>query len=311
MDNTPDYLKKEVERIDKAIAENERLVDQNEDPELKKLAEEEIFKLKKHKKLLEENSYTSEDQEENEDDDESRNINPNRAILEIRAGTGGNEAGLFARDLMRMYLRYGENNKWVFKQLFISENEMGGIKTVSLEVKGKEVYNLLKNESGVHRVQRIPATESYGRIHTSTATVALLPKFKKIDIQIHPDDLAWDFYRAGGHGGQNVNKVSTAVRLTHIPTGIVIECQEERYQQKNREKALEMLKSKIYQIMQEQRVKNISDLRQSQIGTAERSEKIRTYNFPQDRVTDHRLKKSWHGIEKIMNGGIENILAEN
>jgi peptide chain release factor 1 len=225
-------------------------------------------------------------------------INPDIVILEIRAGTGGDEAGLFANDLYRMYSRYAEKSHWHKEE----------IKTLTAEFRGPNAYNLLKNESGVHRVQRIPTTESSGRIHTSTATVAVLPKIKKIDIEIKPDDLEWEFYRAGGHGGQNVNKVSTAVRLTHKPTRITIGCQEERFQGKNRERALEMLRGKLFALMQEQQVKDISDLRSNQIGSAERSEKIRTYNFPQDRVTDHRINKNWHNIEGIMNGQIDKIL---
>ena len=230
--------------------------------------------------------------------------------MEIRAGTGGSEAGLFAHDLYRMYMRYAEKNNWKVKELFFSENELGGIKTVTISIKSSNIYNLLKNESGVHRVQRVPITEAGGRIHTSTATVAVLPQISKIDIQIKPDEVKSEFFRSGGAGGQNVNKVSTAVRLTHLPTGIVVECQEERQQAKNRALAMEILKSRLYNLMKEQQVKNISDLRAGQVGTAERSEKIRTYNYPQDRITDHRLNKSWHNMEAVMNGEIDQILQE-
>ena len=181
---------------------------------------------------------------------------------------------------------------------------------MAIEIKGLNVYKKLQHESGVHRVQRVPVTESGGRIHTSTATVAVLPELKKTDIEIKPEDLKWDFFRAGGHGGQNVNKVSTAVRLTHLPTQIVIECQEERSQGKNRDKALGVLNSKLYTLMHEQNVKSISDLRTNQVGSGDRSEKIRTYNFPQDRVTDHRINKNWHGIAYILNGDLDKIFQD-
>lgn len=235
-------------------------------------------------------------------------MKPDAVVLEIRAGTGGDEASLFAGDLYKMYSRFAEKEGWKVKELSKSENTAGGIKTISAEIHGKDAYKLLKNESGVHRVQRVPVTEAGGRIHTSTATVAVLPKVKDINIEIKPDDLEWEFYRSGGHGGQNVNKVSTAVRLTHKPTGIVVECQEERFQGKNREKALEVLKSHLYNMMLVQQVKSITQLRTTQVGSAERSGKIRTYNYPQDRITDHRIGKSWHNIPSIMNGNIEKML---
>jgi peptide chain release factor 1 len=290
-------------------------LEKEKDEEMKKMIEEEIETLKKQKTELEQSlsnfsdSYHQKDKN-SEEQDEIPAIDENTAILEIRSGAGGDEAGLFARDLYRMYSRYGEKSGWKITENYVNENEAGGIKTLTAEIKGQNVYNLLKYESGVHRVQRIPITEAAGRIHTSTATVAILPKFKRIEIEIKPEDLKWDFFRSGGKGGQNVNKVSTAVRLTHIPTGTVVECQEERFQGRNREKALEILRSKLYSEMQEQKVKNISDLRSSQVGSAERSEKIRTYNFPQDRITDHRINKTWHSIEKVMDGEIENILKE-
>ncbi len=290
-------------------------MEKEKDEEMKKMIEEEIETLKKQKTELEQSlsnfpdSYPQKDKN-SEEQDEIPAIDENTAILEIRSGAGGDEAGLFARDLYRMYSRYGEKSGWKITETYVNENEAGGIKTLTAEIKGQNVYNLLKYESGVHRVQRIPITEAAGRIHTSTATVAILPKFKRIEIEIKPEDLKWDFFRSGGKGGQNVNKVSTAVRLTHIPTGTVVECQEERFQGRNREKALEILRSKLYSEMQEQKVKNISDLRSSQVGSAERSEKIRTYNFPQDRITDHRINKTWHSIEKVMDGEIENILKE-
>ncbi|HAZ29591.1 TPA: peptide chain release factor 1 [candidate division WWE3 bacterium] len=232
------------------------------------------------------------------------------AILEVRPGTGGDEAALFAGDLLTMYLRYAEKVGWKCETINLSEGNAGGVKIATVELKGPGAFNLLKNESGVHRVQRVPTTESAGRIHTSTATVAVLPLMTKVVIEIKPDDLKWDFFRSGGHGGQNVNKVSTAVRLTHIPTGVIVECQEERFQGKNREKALQILNSRLVSEMEAQHVKSIADIRVAQIGTGDRVEKIRTYNFPQDRVTDHRLKTSWHNIPSILSGNIQEILTQ-
>ncbi len=308
-----DYLKNEIENIEKEIQINKEALQKETNIEMKALIEQELGDLEKQKKDLENSNYNEtgiDGSDNNDEDGVNTDIDPNTVMLEIRSGTGGDEAGLFARDLYRMYSRYGEKNKWKISEDFVNENEAGGIKTLIAEIKGQNIYNILKYESGVHRVQRVPVTESAGRIHTSTATVAVLPKIKKIDIEIKPEDLKWDFFRSGGKGGQNVNKVSTAVRLTHIPTGTVIECQEERYQGKNREKALQLLHSKLYTQMQEQSVKNITDLRSSQVGSAERSEKIRTYNFPQDRITDHRINKTWHSIDKAMNGEIDNILKD-
>jgi len=299
-----DYIKNEIEKIDVLIKEHEEMR-KTADVGMLQLIDEEISKLTEQKRQLE----TPKAEEEDVQEETTGNINPNVATLEIRSGTGGNEAGLFAQDLFRMYERFAEKKNWKIIEVFRSENEIGGIKTISAEVRGTNAYGLLRNESGVHRVQRVPATESGGRIHTSTATVAVLPKLQKVEIEIHPDDLEWDFFRSGGRGGQNVNKVSTAVRLTHKPTGIIVECQEERFQGKNREKALEILRSRIYTEMQEQQVKSISDLRAGQVGSGMRNEKIRTYNYPQNRVTDHRANKSWHNISLIMDGDIENILG--
>lgn len=309
-----DYLKNEIERIESEILLNKESLESENDADMKKMIEDEIEKLEKQKEDFQLSTLNLSDGDNNDASvgslDGSVHIDENTVMLEIRSGAGGDEAGLFARDLYRMYSRYGEKAKWKVSEDYVNENEAGGIKTLICEIKGQSVYNLLKYESGVHRVQRVPVTESAGRIHTSTATVAVLPKIKYIDIEIKPDDLKWDFFRSGGKGGQNVNKVSTAVRLTHIPTNTIVECQEERYQGKNREKALQILHSKLYTQMQEQSVKSITDLRSSQVGSADRSEKIRTYNFPQDRITDHRFNKTWHSIERAMNGEIDNILND-
>ena len=309
MDETKKYLKSEIEKLEKSIGEYQAM---QADPTLKNLAEDEIKSLQSQKKSLEESLQSMENTGSTETSatNDNNDINPNMVILEIRAGTGGDEATLFARELYKMYSRYGEKHNWVFTELFLSEGGANGIKTLSVEVKGLRVYEKLKNESGVHRVQRVPVTESGGRIHTSTATVAVLPDIKKVDLEIRADDLKWEFFRSGGKGGQNVNKVSTAVRLIHIPTQSVVECQEERSQGKNREKALKILHSKLYTIMHEQNVKHVTDIRTNMVGSGDRSEKIRTYNYPQDRITDHRLNKNWHGINIMMNGGIDNMLDE-
>lgn len=304
------------EQIEQKIAELreqvQTIADQRShegDPELQNLYQEEIESLNTEISALQESVRAiSGDYQDNNNSVSGAEVNENMAILEVRPGTGGDEAALFAGELFNMYLRYAEKSGWKSEIINMSEGNAGGVKLATAELRGPDAYTLLKNESGVHRVQRVPVTEAGGRIHTSTATVAVLPVVTKVEIEVKPDDLKWDFFRAGGHGGQNVNKVSTAVRLTHIPTGIVIECQEERFQGKNREKALSILKSRLYTEMQEQQVGNISELRSSQVGSGERVEKIRTYNFPQDRLTDHRYKESWHNLAAIMAGNIDDIL---
>lgn len=228
--------------------------------------------------------------------------------FEIRAGVGGEEAALFARDLWNMYLKFFNKRGFKVKILDISESELGGIKTLISEITGPFVYDLLKNEAGVHRVQRIPVTEKSGRIHTSTASVSVIPKLKTVPLEIKESDLEIEFFRAGGPGGQNVNKVETAVRIVHKPTGLVVSCQTERSQQRNREIALEILKNKLWQLEQEKISSMITEERRKQIGSQERSEKIRTYNFPQNRLTDHRLNKSWYNLDEIMEGKIDKIL---
>jgi len=222
------------------------------------------------------------------------------AILEIRAGTGGDEASLFAADLYRMYTRFSQRQGWVVREL--SPN--------FAEIIGEGAYHTLRNESGVHRVQRIPKTERAGRIHTSTATIAVLPKVSSKEVEISPSDIKIDTFRASGHGGQNVQKVETAVRVTHLPTGVSVACQDERSQAQNREKALEVLRSKIYQMMQEQQKSSVDQLRREQVGSAERSEKIRTWNFPQDRITDHRFGITVGNIETVLDGNLEPLFKK-
>ncbi|MBI1999349.1 MAG: PCRF domain-containing protein [Parcubacteria group bacterium] len=233
---------------------------------------------------------------------------PKEVILEVRAGAGGEEAALFARELADMYGRYAGNVGWSFKKIDGSESELGGYKEASFEIRGGDAYEKLRHETGVHRIQRIPATEKSGRIHTSTASVAVLPVYKTAGVEINPADIEVAFSRAGGPGGQNVNKVETAVRITHTPTGLVVRSTAERSQQKNREKAFAVLAAKLAEMKEEEEFAKLSAERRAQIGRADRSEKIRTYNIPQDRVTDHRLKQSWHGVPRILGGDIGEII---
>ncbi|MCD6442177.1 PCRF domain-containing protein, partial [bacterium] len=232
----------------------------------------------------------------------------NAIIMEIRAGTGGDEASLFAADLFRMYSRFAGKMGWKAKIISSHSTSINGFKEIIFEIKGKNVYQLLQNESGIHRVQRIPDTEKSGRIHTSAASVVVLPEAKEMDIKIENKELRIDHFRASGHGGQNVQKNETAIRITHLPTNIVVSCQDERSQGQNKERALTILRSRLLLQKKQEENKNLKQKRQSHIGTGDRSEKIRTYNFPQDRITDHRIHKSWHGLEQILNGNIEPII---
>jgi peptide chain release factor 1 len=229
-------------------------------------------------------------------------------IVEVRAGAGGTEAALFAADLYRMYTRYALARGWKAELVDASASELEGYKEIIFEVRGEGAYSRLKYESGVHRVQRVPVTESSGRIHTSTATVAVLPEADEVDVHINPDDLRIDIFHAGGHGGQNVQKVATAVRIVHKPTGIVAVCQDERSQLRNKDKAMAVLRARLYQMEMERQQKEITEARRAQVGSGDRSEKIRTYNYPQDRLTDHRIGLSVHGLERILTGQIDNVI---
>ncbi len=229
-------------------------------------------------------------------------------IVEIRAGTGGEEAGLFAADLYRVYQRYAENRGWKTEVIDVSTSNMGGFKEIIFEVRGKGAYSKLKFESGVHRVQRIPVTESSGRIHTSAATVAVLPEADEVEVKIDPKDLKIETFRASGPGGQHVNVTDSAVRITHLPTGMVVQCQEERSQLQNREKALRLLRARLYEHLQKEQAEKIAQERRKQVGTGDRSERIRTYNFPQNRVTDHRINLTLYNLEQVMEGNLDEII---
>jgi peptide chain release factor 1 len=229
-------------------------------------------------------------------------------ILEVRAGAGGDEAGLFAAELLRAYLRYAERRGWKCEVMDTSPGALGGIKDVTVTVSGDAVYSALKYESGVHRVQRVPATEAQGRIHTSTVTVAVMPEAEEIDVQVNPSDVEMDVFRSTGSGGQSVNTTDSAVRLTHKPTGIVVKCQQEKSQLKNRNMAMKMLRAKLYEIEQEKQRNARDAQRKSQVGTGDRSEKIRTYNFPQDRLTDHRINYTRHNLPSVMDGDVQDVI---
>jgi len=296
------YLYTEYERVITKIFETKRLMEEN--PEMKKIAEEELYALHEQKTFFEDEMKRILEKGAEE------KIEAKEAIIEIRAGAGGEEASIFAGNLFDMYSKYALSKNWSVALIDESKSELGGYKEISFFVKGKKVYDVLKHEMGVHRVQRVPATEKSGRIHTSTASVAVLPVREKNLVSVDEKDLIIEFTRSGGAGGQNVNKVETAVRLTHKPTGITVRCQSERSQLKNRQKAFEVLETKLNAIEEEKRSQEESRARKEQIGTGDRSEKIRTYNYLQDRVTDHRIKKSWHNIEGILGGNIDMIVKD-
>jgi peptide chain release factor 1 len=286
--------------LEKEIANTRRLLEEETDPEIKELAREELRSL--HEQV---------ERCENElklllvprDPNDERNV-----ILEIRAGTGGLEATLFAADLLRMYTRYAERQGWRVQLLSVSESDIGGIKEAVLLVEGRGAYSRLKYESGVHRVQRVPVTEASGRIHTSAATVAVLPEAEEVDVKIDPRDIRIDTFCSSGHGGQSVNTTYSAVRITHLPTGLVVSCQDERSQIKNREKALRVLRSRLLELERQKQQEELTTRRRQQVKSGDRSEKIRTYNFKENRVTDHRIGLTLHQLDRIMDGELDNLI---
>jgi len=310
--NSPDKLRKLSKTISKKregleyitklldlqnqIDDAESIVDNEKDQGIVNLAKNEIKKLKKEINDLRNKQKSP------------KKKSVGKCLMEIRAGTGGEEASLFAYDLFRMYLQYTKGKNWSTTILSKNESETGGLKELIAQIKGKGVYEKLQHESGVHRVQRVPTTESSGRIHTSAASVVVYPMLEEKDINIKESEIKVDVYRASGPGGQSVNTTDSAVRITHIPTGIVATCQDEKSQHKNKKKALSILASKIADQKEEKKEEKISKIRKSAIKSGDRSAKIRTYNFPQDRITDHRIKKSWHNMKSVLDGNIDHIL---
>lgn len=294
-------LYREYKKTLKEIEDNEELLKENhEDREMEELIESELDTLRQSLSELEQKLKVMLLPKDPNDEKD--------VIMEIRAGTGGEEAALFAGDLFRMYSRYAERRGWKIEIMSSNPTELGGIKEIIFEVSGHGAYSRLKYESGVHRVQRIPETEAGGRIHTSAATVAVLPEAEEVDVEINPNDLRIDIYRASGHGGQGVNTTDSAVRITHLPTGLVVTCQDERSQLKNREKAMKVLRARLLEKIQQEQNTEIAESRRSQVGTGDRSERIRTYNFPQGRVTDHRIGLTLHQLTDILDGDLDEII---
>ncbi len=288
--------------LDRELADARSLLETEEDPEMRQMAEEEITRIEGEMDELYGRMRAMLLPKDPRDD---KNV-----IMEVRAGTGGDEAGLFAADLYRMYIRYAELRKWKTEILSFHDTGVGGYKEVIFQIRGKGAYSRLKYESGVHRVQRVPMTEAQGRIHTSTATVAVLPEVEEFEIDIDPADIQTDVYGSSGPGGQHMQKNATAVRLTHKPTGLVVSCESERSQSQNKERAMSVLRARLYEMEEQRRQDERGEARRLQVGTAERSEKIRTYNYPQNRVTDHRIGLSIYRLESIMNGDIDEFIDE-
>jgi len=291
---------RQYKATEKTLEETKAMLQENSDEEMKALVKQEIAQLESElERRRDELRLALLPRDPNDE---------KHVIVEIRAGTGGDEAGLFAADLFRMYQRYAQTRGWDSEVMSTSESGLGGFKEIVFDVKGKGAFSRFKYERGVHRVQRIPLTEAMGRIHTSTATVAVLPEADEVEVDINPNDLRIDIYHSGGAGGQNVNKVATAVRITHLPTGIVVTCQDERSQLKNKNKAMAVLRARLLEAERVKRDSEEVEARRSQVGSGERAEKIRTYNFPQDRLTDHRIGRTWHNLPKILAGDLDDII---
>ena len=291
---------REYKQIVKSLEETQHMLDDGLDEEMAELVKQEIETLQKQQdSLTQELKIALLPKDPNDEKD---------IIMEIRAGAGGNEAALFAADLFRMYSRYAQTKGWKTEILSMNESGIGGFKEVIFEVRGKGAFSRFKYERGVHRVQRVPVTESSGRIHTSTATVAVLPKAEEVDIDINPDDLKTDIFHSGSAGGQNVNKVATAVRLTHIPTGMVVVCQDERSQLQNKIKAMSVMRTRLMDIERQKQEEQITSDRRSQVGTGDRAEKIRTYNYPQDRISDHRVNITVHNLPRVLEGDLDQLI---
>ena len=292
----------ELMSLEKSLEETFQLSEREQDPEMRQLAKQESLELERKISEKEEglkNLLVPKDPNDSKD-----------VILEIRSGTGGEEAALFAADLYRMYSRFADRRGWKMETMDFNNTGIGGFKEIVLGVSGKDVYADLKYESGVHRVQRVPVTEGSGRIHTSAASVVVMPEVEDVEVEINPDDLRIDVYRAGGHGGQNVNKVETAIRITHIPTGIVVQCQDERSQYKNRQKAMKILRARLYDTMVRQRDSEIAAKRKTMVRSGDRSDKIRTYNFPQNRITDHRINFTIYDLHSVLDGDLVELIEQ-